>query len=200
LDYVLQRLGMAERKNDLVETLSGGMRRRIELAKGFLHRPKLLLLDEPTTGLDPGVRLEFWEYLNVLRSQEGVTVLLTTHLLEEAEKCDRLGILHQGQLVAAGSPDSLKGDIGAEVIFVESREPAKLREELRQKFSLDASVFGQRLRFEHPRGHEFVAQLVDAFPGEIDSVTVGKPTLEDVFIRQTGQRFWEQGISTNGKK
>ena len=200
IDSVLARLGLADRQNDLVETLSGGQRRRVELAKGLLHLPGLLLLDEPTTGLDPGVRREFWDYLDLLRSRDGATILLTTHLLEEAEKCDRLAILHHGELVVSGSPDSLKSGIGAEVILVETREPEKLREQISKRFAMDASVFGQTVRFEHPRGHQFIPQLMDAFPGEIDSVTVGKPTLEDVFIRQTGQQFWEPGISQDGTR
>jgi len=101
--------------------LSGGLRRRVELAKGLLHQPGLLLLDEPSTGLDPGARRDFWDYLNLLRGNDGVTVLLTTHLLEEADRCDRLAILHRGELVASGSPDSLKKDVGAEVILMEVR-------------------------------------------------------------------------------
>jgi ABC-2 type transport system ATP-binding protein len=198
IEFVLGRLGVANRRNDLVETLSGGLRRRVELGKGLLHRPGLLLMDEPTTGLDPGVRAELWDYFNTLRAKDGTTILLTTHLLEEAEKCDRLAILNHGELVASGSPSSLKNSIGAEVILVESGEPEKLCQQLRTRFSLDPSLFGRRVRFEHPRGHEFVPQLMDAFPGEIDSVTVGKPTLEDVFLRRTGQGFWEQESSRDG--
>ncbi|MBI2816668.1 MAG: ATP-binding cassette domain-containing protein [Acidobacteria bacterium] len=197
VDYVLNRLGMANRRDDLMETLSGGLRRRVEIAKGLLHRPGLLMLDEPTTGLDPGVRAELWDYLNTLRTKEGVTVLVTTHLLDEAEKCDRLAILNCGELVASGTPTSLKNAIGAEVVMVESRSPEVLREQLRRRFSLEASVFGQRVRFEHPRGHEIVPQLMEAFPAEIDSLTVGKPTLEDVFLHQTGQRFRNEEIGEN---
>ena len=197
---VLTRVGLADRQNDLVEILSGGLRRRVELAKGLLHQPGLLLLDEPSTGLDPGARRDFWDYLNLLRGNDGVTVLLTTHLLEEADRCDRLAILHRGELVASGSPDSLKKDVGAEVILMEVREPENLLEQLRQRFAVEASVLGGKVRFEHPRGHEFIPQLVEAFPGEIQSVMVGKPTLEDVFIRRTGHRFWDEVSADNGVK
>lgn len=192
MNEVMARLGVESRKDDLIETLSGGLRRRVELAKGLLHRPGLLILDEPTTGLDPGVRAELWDYLNQLRTQDGTTILVTTHLLEEAEKCDQLAILNRGQLVASGSPDELKNSVGGEVVSLQSRVAEKLQAGLKQRFSLDASVFGQRLRFEHKQGHEIIPQLMDAFPGEIDSLTVGKPTLEDVFIRKTGQRFGEE--------
>ena len=198
IQHVLSRVGLADRQNDLVETLSGGLRRRVEVAKGLLHQPVLLLLDEPSTGLDPGTRRDLWDYLSLLRNHDGVTILLTTHLLEEAEKCDRLAILHRGQLVASGSPDALKKEVGAEVILMEAREPENLREQLRQKFAVEASVLGGKVRFEHPRGHEFIPQLVEAFPGEIQSVMVGKPTLEDVFIHRTGHRFWEETSARDG--
>ena len=189
---VLTRVGLVDRSNDLVETLSGGLRRRLELAKGLLHQPGFLLLDEPSTGLDPGVRRGLWEYLTLLRSQEGVTILLTTHLLEEAERCDRLAILHQGDLVASGTVDSLKKEVGAEVLLLEAREPEALRDQLREKFQIEPTFLGGKIRFEHPRGHEFVSRLMEAFPGEIQSVTVSKPTLEDVFIHKTGRRMLEE--------
>ncbi|MBI2819302.1 MAG: ATP-binding cassette domain-containing protein [Acidobacteria bacterium] len=187
----LTRLDLQDRKDDLVETLSGGQRRRVELVKGLLHQPQLLLLDEPSTGLDPGARLSLWSHLRSIQSSDGVTILLTTHLLDEAEKCDRLAILDHGRLVASGSPESLKGEIGGEVILVDTPEPEILRERLQQRFSIEATALGGKLRFEHPRGHEFIPQLVEAFPGEIQAVRVSKPTLEDVFIRRTGHQFWE---------
>src|SRR5205823_6178624 len=116
----LKRLGLEGRAGDLVEILSGGLRRRAELAKGLLHQPKLLLLDEPSTGLDPGARRDMWDYLGALKKQEGVTVMVTTHLMEEAEKCDRLALLHEGVLVALGTPAALKSQIGGDVISVET--------------------------------------------------------------------------------
>jgi ABC-2 type transport system ATP-binding protein len=191
----LVRFGLSDRAGELVETLSGGLRRRLELAKGLLHRPRLLLLDEPTTGLDPGARRDLWDYLSRLRSQRGddtLTVILSTHLLDEAERCDRLAILHQGRIVASGEPDALKKEIGADVILIETRSPESLQEQLKRRFAVEASILGGKVRFEHPRGHAFVPQLVEAFPGEIQSVTVSKPTLEDVFLHRTGHQFWEE--------
>ncbi|MBI4480674.1 MAG: ATP-binding cassette domain-containing protein [Acidobacteria bacterium] len=197
INQILTQLELMDRKNDLVETLSGGQRRRVELAKGLLHRPGLLLLDEPSTGLDPGARLSLWNHLRSLQAAAAVTMLLTTHLLDEAEKCDRLAILDQGRIVASGTPDSLKGEIGGEVILVDTPQPEILRERLRQRFSLDATPLGGKLRFEHPRGHEFIPQLVEAFPGEIQAVRVSKPTLEDVFLHRTGHQFWENGTAND---
>src|SRR5262249_40715151 len=124
---VLERVGLSERARDRVETFSGGMQRRLELAKGLLHAPRVLLLDEPTTGLDPGARRDLWQYLHILRDQEKVSVLVTTHLMEEAESCDRLAILNQGKLVALGTPVELKQEIGGDVIVLETHDPESLR-------------------------------------------------------------------------
>jgi ABC-2 type transport system ATP-binding protein len=188
----LSRVGLPDRAGDRVETLSGGQQRRIELAKGLLHAPRLLLLDEPTTGLDPGGRRDLWQYLAHLRDASGVTVLVTTHLLEEAERCDRLAILDGGRLVAEGSPEALKKQIGGDVIVLGARDPETLSRQVRDRFAVEASAIDGTVRIERQRGHEFIAQLVEAFPGLIDSVTVHKPTLEDVFIHQTGHRFWTE--------
>lgn len=187
---VLARLGLADRAADLVETLSGGLQRRAELAKGLLHRPELLLLDEPTTGLDPGARRNFMTYLHELRAQDGVTVLLTTHFFEEAERCDRIGILHRGRLVATGAPEELKGRIGGDVVEVRAKDPEGLRKNIRDRFGGEPVLVDGTLRLERPRGHEFARELVEAFPGEVQGVTFGKPTLEDVFVHLTGHRFW----------
>ncbi len=187
----LSRLSLADRAGDRVETLSGGLQRRVELAKGLLHNPELLLLDEPSTGLDPGARLDLWQYLTHLRESERVTVLVTTHLLEEAERCDRLAILDRGKLVAEGTPDHLKKSIGGDVIVLGARDPDALRRQVEERFALAATTVNGTVRIERERGHEFIAQLVEAFPGQIDSVSVSKPTLEDVFIHQTGHRLWE---------
>jgi ABC-2 type transport system ATP-binding protein len=190
---VLDRLGLADRSRELVEILSGGLQRRVELAKGLLHKPELLLLDEPSTGLDPGARRDFNRYLAYLREQEGVTIILTTHIMEEAERCDRVGILHQGQLVALDTPDALKARVGGDVIAIQAPDLEDLQEKLIKRFSCTPILVDGVLRIERPKGHEFVREVVEAFPGEIQSVTFGKPTLEDVFIHQTGHRFWQDG-------
>lgn len=189
IDELLSRFGMADRKNDLVETLSGGQRRRVELAKGLLHKPQALLLDEPSTGLDPRVRRELSDYLERLRDENGMTILLTTHLMEEADRCDRLAILDRGQLVALNTPRELKKQIGGDVISVETDQPQPLAERISKRFNLVARVLDGTVRIERTDGHKFITDLVEAFPGQIDAVSIHKPTLEDVFIRLTGHRF-----------
>ncbi|MDX2171446.1 MAG: ABC transporter ATP-binding protein [Deltaproteobacteria bacterium] len=185
-----ERLAIADRLRDRVETLSGGLQRRVELAKGLLHQPRLLLLDEPTTGLDPAARRDFMRTLLELRARDGVTVVLTTHYLEEAERCDRVAIMHAGQLLTVGEPDALKARVGGDVVVVQAVDAAALQGRVRERFGVDMALVDGTLRAERPRGHEFLAALVDAFPGEVRTVTFGKPTLEDVFIQLTGERFW----------
>jgi ABC-2 type transport system ATP-binding protein len=192
INEILARVGLLDRAGDLVETFSGGMQRRIELAKGLLHHPEVLLLDEPTTGLDPGARRDLWQYLAILRDQERVSVIVTTHLMEEAERCDRLAILNEGNLVALGTPEALTREIGGDVILLEARDPQSLAERIRNKFQVDATVMGKHIRLEIENGHRFVPEVVEAFPGEIQSLSVSKPTLEDVFIHRTGHRFWSE--------
>jgi ABC-2 type transport system ATP-binding protein len=189
---ILARIGLLDRSADRVETFSGGMQRRIELAKGLLHHPEVLLLDEPTTGLDPGARHDLWQYLQILRDQEGVSVIVTTHLMEEAEHCDRLAILNEGNLVALGTPEALTREIGGDVILLEARDPQALADKIRVKFQVDATVMDKQVRLEIENGHRFVPDVVEAFPGEIQSLHVSKPTLEDVFIHRTGHRFWSE--------
>lgn len=187
---LLERLGLAERAGDRVETLSGGLQRRVEVAKALIHRPEVLLLDEPSTGLDPGARRDVIHYLGQLRADEGVSVLLTTHILDEAERCDRLGILHSGKLVALGTPGELKTKVGGDVVVIHSHDAASLRARIRERFGYDALLVDGNLRVEMPRGHEFAREVADAFGDAVEAVTFGRPTLEDVFIHLTGHRLW----------
>ncbi len=190
---ILARVGLADRAKERVETFSGGMQRRIELAKGLLHHPSVLLLDEPTTGLDPGARRDLWQYLSILRDQEQVTVIVTTHLMEEAERCDRLAILNAGKLVALGTPAELKREIGGDVILIEAYNPESLADRIRVRFKVQVTVMDNKIRLERENGHHFITDVVEAFPGEIQAISVSKPTLEDVFIHRTGHRFWSEG-------
>ncbi len=198
IEEMLARLGLTEHRNEPTEKLSGGLRRRVELCKGLLHRPDVLLLDEPASGLDAGARRDLRVYLARLR-ETGVTVLLTTHLFDEAEACDRLGILDRGRLVSLGSPESLRKTIGGDLVVLESREPEKLCAQIAQRFGGQPTVLNGRIRFECPQGHRVITELVEAFPGQIDSVTLAKPTLEDVFIQTTGHRFWEEGEESHAE-
>jgi ABC-2 type transport system ATP-binding protein len=186
MEHVMMRLGLAERRNDLVETLSGGLKRRVEIAKGLLHRPVVLLMDEASTGLDPGARRELWQYVEELRSREGVTILLTTHILDEADRCDRLVLLHQGRVVAEGTPAQLRSRIGGDVVVLESADAAALGRQIETRFGLKPSVMDGVLRVEISNGHRFITEVVEAFPGTIESVGLHKPTLEDVFVHETG--------------
>ena len=186
MQQVMERLGLADRRNDIVETLSGGLKRRVEIAKGLLHRPVVLLMDEASTGLDPGARRELWQYVEELRSREGVTILLTTHILDEADRCDRLALLHQG---ACG-----RGHAGALALADRRRcggarsraTPQSLAARIETRFGLKPAVMDGVLRVEIANGHRFITEVVEAFPGAIDSVGLHKPTLEDVFVRETG--------------
>lgn len=192
---LLNRLDLTDRADDLVETLSGGLRRRVELAKGMLHRPRLLLMDEPSTGLDPGARSVLWDHLMQLRDDDGVTVLLTTHLLEEADKADRIGILDHGHLVALDAPEALKDTLGGDSITIETADPSGLAEEISARLDQRAQVIDGRVRIERQDGHQWIARIVEEFPGRIDAITLGKPTLEDVFIARTGHAFEEEPLA-----
>lgn len=191
---ILARVGLADRANERVETFSGGMQRRIELGKGLLHHPGVLLLDEPTTGLDPGARRDLWQYLQILRDEERVSVLVTTHLMEEAERCDRLAIMNEGNLVALGTPAELKSEIGGDVIMLDAAHDAGLlADQIRARFHVQTTVLGNQVRIEREGGHRFVPDVVEAFPGEIQAISLSKPALEDVFIHRTGHKFWSEG-------
>lgn len=188
-EEMLQQLGLIDRRRDLAEKLSGGLRRRVELAKGMLHRPRLLLLDEPSTGLDPAARNDLWTYLQRIRDEDGVTVVLTTHLLEEADRADRIAILDKGKFVALDTPDALRATVGGDAITIESSDCGALATDIEEKFDFSVEIIDGAVRFEQPNGHQLIARLVEAFPGQVDSVTYSRPTLEDVFIDRTGHRF-----------
>jgi ABC-2 type transport system ATP-binding protein len=189
IDEVVQQLGIADRLSTIVETLSGGLKRRVELAKGILHRPRLLLLDEPSTGLDPAARLDLWHALEQLRADYGVTVLLTTHLLEEADKADRIAILHQGRSVAVGTPGQLRSEVGAQVLSIQTNDQPAVLAWL-DSHSIASQQFDNQLRVTGSSAAELVAPLAQDFGTRIQSLTLGQPSLEDVFVARTGHKYW----------
>jgi len=188
----LDRVSLTERSKDKVKTLSGGLQRRVELAKALINNPELMILDEPSTGLDPAARREFWDHLEILRKGQGMTVLVTTHYLEEADRCDRLLILDRGQKVALGKPEELKAEIGGEVLRVKTRDPEAMAQAIATRLKVKTLLLSGLIQIEEPKAHNLVAPLLEAFPNEILSLTIGLPTLEDVFIHKTGRRLTEE--------
>lgn len=186
---LLEHFGLAERAKERVEILSGGLQRRVEIAKAVLHSPRILLLDEPTSGLDVVVRRQLNDTLEVLARTGNILVLLTTHLLDDAERCDRVGILDMGKLVALGEPDELKARVGGDVVLIESTNSKALDAAIADRFGVSTVLMDNWLRVECKRGHQFARDVVAAFPNEIQSVRFGKPTLEDVFVKLTGNPF-----------
>ncbi len=188
-DAALDLVALRARSGDLVGTLSGGLRRRVEIAKALLTQPRLLILDEPSTGLDPGARREIWDHLQCLRDDHGTTVLLTTHLMNEAEESDAVAVLHEGQMVARGAPRELIAEVGGDVILVTGHDVETLAQDIRARFNQRVDVVNGYVRIERDEGRAFISELVDAFADRIEGVSLGKPTLEDVFLHHTGQRW-----------
>jgi ABC-2 type transport system ATP-binding protein len=192
MDEVLDRVNLSDRRKERVGKFSGGMRRRVELAKGLLNRPRILLLDEPSTGLDPGARIDLWQFLQDIRRTDGTTILVTTHLMDEAEHCSRLAIMEKGTMLACNTPAAMKEAIGGDVITLSSAHPTELKAMLNERFNIQADQIDNSLRIERAKGHQFIPELIEAFPGQIESVSLGKPTLEDVFIHVTGHKLREE--------
>jgi ABC-2 type transport system ATP-binding protein len=188
IDDMLNRYRLSARASDLCGSLSGGLRRRVELAKSLLHEPKVILLDEPSTGLDPAARQDLWEHLLALKAS-GATILTTTHLMDEGDRCDRVAILDQGKIVAMGTPSALKSAIGGDVITIEADDASALRDEITKRFGVTPQAFGSQLRLERAAGHEFIPKLVEAFPGRLRTVSLSRPSLEDAFLHHAGRRF-----------
>jgi ABC-2 type transport system ATP-binding protein len=188
---VLNHVSLADRQADLVDRLSGGMKRRTELAKCLLHQPRVLLLDEPSTGLDPGARRDVWTVLESLRQEFGTTILVTTHLMDEAERCEDLAILDRGKLVAFGSPAELRQTVGGDCLTIRAKDAARLADRIRERFQLDSRLLGEELRIERPDAAELLGTLATEFRSDLTSISFSQPSLEDVFLKRTGHRFWE---------
>jgi ABC-2 type transport system ATP-binding protein len=186
----LRLVDLEARADHLVEQYSGGMRRRLEIARGLLHVPAVLFLDEPTLGLDPQSRRAVWEHIRSLRDQTGVTIFMTTHYMEEAEFCDRIAVIDHGRIVALDTPEGLKNMVGGDVVVVTAPDPAALLGHLAGQF-LDATRRDSEVRVEVDDGARFIPRLVRGFPGEIDGASVRRPTLDDVFLKLTGRTIRE---------
>ena len=189
INELLIQFDLNDRKKDLVEELSGGLQRRIEIAKALLHSPQVLLLDEPSSGLDIGVRRQLSGYLTILAENEDISILLTTHLMDEADECSRVAILDEGRLVAIGTPNELKSRIGGDVVTVETKNSESLSNTIKDKFGVSTTITEDFIHIESTRPNEFVKDIMVAFPDDILSVRLSKPTLEDVFIKLTGNKF-----------
>ena len=195
-DELLAMVELAERRHDQVKTFSGGMKRRLEIARGLLHRPRVLFLDEPTLGLDPQTRGHIWEYILDLREREGVTLFLTTHYMDEAEHCDRIAIIDHGKIVALDTPSKLKAGVGGDVVVLRTDDNAHARDEIRARFGLEPETRDGELRLEVPRGDEFIPDLVRGLSGRITSIGVHRPTLDDVFLKLTGRAIRDEEASS----
>ena len=189
IEEVLAMMSLTDRAKDRVEVLSGGLQRRVELCKSLLHRPEILIFDEPCTGLDPGARRGFWDDLDILRQTYGTTLVLTTHFMEEAERCDRIGILDRGRLIAEGTPDALKRTVGCEVIILETRDSKSLQLQIEKVVGRDVQIIDGQVRIPCDDGQQLLAQLYPLLRENVQAMTLSVPTLEDVFVQRTGHGF-----------
>lgn len=185
---LLEQLELTDRRGDFCQTLSGGMQRRVELAKGMLHQPTLLLLDEPSTGLDPSARLKLWSALRRM-VDSGTSILMTTHILEEADKADRVAILSSGHKIADASPSELRSELGDGVVTIETRDAEHAERRLRSELGLEPLRIHHQLRLQSDSPADLVPRLAACLGNEAQSIAIGRPSLEDVFIAKTGEQF-----------
>jgi ABC-2 type transport system ATP-binding protein len=183
---VLDMVGLWDRKDNLVSTFSGGMQRRLEIARGLLHAPHVLFLDEPTVGLDPQTRSSIWTYINDLKAREDITIFLTTHYMDEAENCDRIAIIDHGRIVAIDTPEALKASIGKDRVQIHTADDSAAIAGLGKLFNLEASMHEGAVTFSVASGGEFVPRLFAELEVPIASVSVSRPSLDDVFMSYTG--------------
>jgi len=186
LRQMLEMVGLWDRRKSKVNTFSGGMKRRLEIARGLLHSPVVLFLDEPTVGLDPQTRSSIWSYINELRKAEGTTIFMTTHYMDEAEFCDRIAIMDHGRIVALGTPDALKAEIGEDRVQIRTTDDDKAVMDLKDLFGVSAKIIEGQVTFTVAGGERFVPRLFGELNVPILSVNVARPTLDDVFMKHTG--------------
>jgi ABC-2 type transport system ATP-binding protein len=199
---VLEMVGLWERRGTAVQTFSGGMRRRLEIARGLMHSPRVLFLDEPTIGLDPQTRSSIWSYIGLLQQTEDITIFMTTHYMDEAEFCDRIAIMDSGEIVALDTPDALKAQVGADRVRIVTDDDAAATAALAERFGLEARVTEGALTFYVASGEEFVPRLFAELGLPIKSVSISRPTLDDVFMSYTGStiRDAEESSATQANR
>ena len=193
---VLSMVDLAERAGSQVRTFSGGMKRRLEIARGVMHHPDILFLDEPTLGLDPQTRKNIWDHLHELRRREGITLFMTTHYMEEAEFSDRIAIIDQGRIVALGTPDELKAQVGGDVVTITTEDPQALAREIDRAFSLATKVERDTVRIEVPDASTFLVRLIRELSTPVQSLTMRRPSLDDVFLDLTGHAIRDEGAGS----
>jgi ABC-2 type transport system ATP-binding protein len=186
MQQVLEMVELWERKDSVVGTFSGGMRRRLEIARGLMHSPRVLFLDEPTIGLDPQTRRSIWSYIQELKQSEEITIFMTTHYMDEAEWCERIAIMDHGEIVALESPEALKAQVGTDRVMLHTDDNDTAISELRERFGVEAQVVEGAVSFGIPGGEEFVPRLFSELDIPIKSVSVSRPSLDDVFMSYTG--------------
>ncbi|MGD0254216.1 MAG: ATP-binding cassette domain-containing protein [Acidimicrobiales bacterium] len=196
---VLEMVGLWERRDSLVRTFSGGMKRRLEIARGLLHSPRVLFLDEPTIGLDPQTRSHIWGYINDLRRREHITMFLTTHYMDEAEHCDRIAIIDDGQLVVIDTPEALKASVGSDRVQLHTLNDDAAIRALSERFGLDATLSEEAVTFYVPGGEKFVPQLFAELGVPISSASIARPTLDDVFMTYTGRTIRDAEASASDR-
>jgi ABC-2 type transport system ATP-binding protein len=178
-----------DRRGSKVRTFSGGMKRRLEIARGLLHDPRVLFLDEPTLGLDPQTRRRIWEYLSELRARDGLTIFLTTHYMDEAEHCDRIAIIDHGRIVALNTPARLKGAVGGDLITIATGDGLSATEEIRRRYGLSPSLADGTVSFQVSAGETFLPEFVRSFSQPLEAIGLRRPTLDDVFMHLTGREI-----------
>ena len=202
MDQMLAMVDLADRRDKPVMTFSGGMRRRLEIARGLMHSPRVLFLDEPTIGLDPQTRSSIWRYIRALQEAEGTTIFMTTHYMDEAEFCDRIAIMDRGEIVVLDTPSALKAGVGADRVVLGTADDDVALAALRDQFGIEASVAEGAMTFHVENGEAFVPRLFAELSVAITSVAVSRPTLDDVFMRYTGTtiREAEAGSRADGQR
>lgn len=196
---LLQMVDLWDRRKDLVKTYSGGMKRRLEIARGLLHQPKILFLDEPTLGLDPQTRNYIWNYINRLRSEEGITIFMTTHYMDEAENCDRIAIIDNGKIVASDSPEQLKKLVSSDIITLKTTDDEKAEREIGERYRIQVHRDEKGIHLEIENGEEFIPKFISSFSTRINSVNLRRPTLDDVFLKLTGHEIRREEASARDR-